>query len=415
MAGSRAAITTGLVKATGAAPSAPVDLDRLPAEDRQALVQRMLERSPGIYVSALFAPELGYTLVPGAPITAWDDSFTSNELGFRTGPVAKRPGPFRILFLGDSWTYGMGVTEEQSFPRQLELLAGMHSGREERVESWTLALPGYNTLNETAALSVFFDRLEPDMVVLCPTMNDIDSANNVLPNGSPTRLGVTRDGFGSPHSMHFRARLIDSWNFRGRWRTAFDAVRHMEAWLQEAGVPLLVFFVATWEPAFAHRLIGEAGIESPYVVLPKEYAAGEYRNPRPIGHATVEANRLYARILYRAIQSMLDWRPLPEEPSEPLVPAFEEPPPGEWILESDAILRRATADLIATTFEPSLETLYQMVGPMRVKDGLIERSTTLLVRKERNADTLRIVLRRVPGLDSQQATGLRLQRGMRAE
>jgi hypothetical protein len=74
-----------------------------------------------------FDSELGEIPVPhqkGRQIHpgVYDFTYTNNSLGFRGareyGP--KKPGAFRILLLGDSFTYGIGVNDDQTFAVHLE-------------------------------------------------------------------------------------------------------------------------------------------------------------------------------------------------------------------------------------------------------------------------------------------------------
>jgi len=51
-------------------------LDALGPEDRQALLDELIEASPGAFVPAYFEPAVGYTLRRGK-ITAWTDTFNN--------------------------------------------------------------------------------------------------------------------------------------------------------------------------------------------------------------------------------------------------------------------------------------------------------------------------------------------------
>ena len=94
-----------------------MDVSALSPEERQELVQEMIAVSPGAFVPALFEPAVSYTLRPNGRVEAWGDTFTANEIGYRTGPLPGRKGgrkTFRVVFLGDSWTFGLGVRQEES-------------------------------------------------------------------------------------------------------------------------------------------------------------------------------------------------------------------------------------------------------------------------------------------------------------
>lgn len=374
-----------------------MDVSTLSPEERQELVQDMIAVSPGAFVPALFEPAVSYTLRPNGRIEAWNDTFKANEIGYRTGPLPGRRGArktFRIVFLGDSWTFGMGVREEESFPAQVARIATGTSGR--TVEALNLGLPGYNTLNEIAALDFFYDRLRPDAVVICPTMNDADSSANILPNGSPTRMGMERDGFGSDHPLTF-PRLVDSYQFRSRWRYNFDAIHALEERLRARGIPLLVYFAASWDEPFAHALIQGSGVTAPYVVTPRELTTMRWRNPAPFFHGTPAANRLYAHMVYRGLAGILGW-PSAEEKEAEAAPVYRHPPAGAEA-EAEKILAKET-EKIPDRYVPGEGSPLQCTGPMDCKTGLAGKATSVLVRRRAGATSLQVALRRLPNAPS---------------
>lgn len=375
----------------------PVALARLSPEQRQQLTEELVAVSAGVFEEAWYEPAVGYTLKRGTRLEAWNDTFTSNELGYRSGAVAKAPDTFRVVFVGDSWTYGMGVAERESFPKVFEELANAYSGEPRKVEAWTLALPGYNTLAELGALWFFFDRLAPDAVVICPTSNDNHSLGRVLPNGSLAQTGVEVDEFGDPHAVAYAVRHLDSVRFRERWRTAFAAIRDTEKRLAALGVPSLLYFVARWQPSFAHALVSEAGLESPYFATPVEYTHDPWLNPPPVLHGTPAANRLYGALVYEELAQVLGWQGLPAKVERPpLPPLFLAPPPAErWQGDNDGRFRDETAREIPEDFEPSLERAAQAAGPFDLTSGLLGRATTLLVRRRAGAEGVRITVRRL--------------------
>lgn len=379
-----------------------VDATALSPEERQELVQEMLAVSPGAFIPALFEPAVGYTLRPKGKIEAWGDTFTANEIGYRTGPLPGRRGnrkAFRIVFLGDSWTFGLGVREADSFPSQVAALAKRLQATPGRsVEALNLGLPGYDTLNEIAALDFFYDRLRPDAVVISPTINDADSSANILPNGSPTRMGMEIDGFGLDHPLVF-PRLVASYQFRSRWHRNFDEIHALEQRLKARGVPLLVYFAASWEEPFAHALMQGSGVTSPYLVTPRGLTAMRWRNPAPFFHGTPAANRLYAHMVYRGLAETLGWPPPPPaEDPEAGAPVFHQPPAGA-VAEAEALLIEATGK-IPDRYVPGEDVPFQCTGPMDCKTGLTGKATTVLVRRRAGAATVQVSLRSLPNAPS---------------
>ncbi len=384
------------------AATAPVTAADLSPEERQALVQEMVETSPGVHRWAYFEPRIGYTMRPEAEVTAYEDTFTTNALGYRTGEPAKAPGTFRVVFVGDSWTYGMGVREAESYPRVVERLANRYAGVGQPIESWTLALPGYSALNYLSALAFFLERLEPDAVVICPSSNDNHSMVTVLPDGSLWAGGVTRDEFGDPHVVTYRARRFDTHRFRTRWRRALGLLRDTELRLENLGIPLLYFYLARWDPPEVHPLVHAGGLEAPYVIAPAKLTLGQWRNPPPMGHGTVAAHERYARIVYRGLSHLLGWAPLPTE-AEPIeTEVFDAPPAGEnWAKTWDQVLAWGSRRHLGESFRPSPDLEYETAryhdaGQLDLATGLIGRATTVLIRKAPGARWVRVTVRRLP-------------------
>lgn len=377
--------------------SSEVDVERLSSADREALVEEMMRQSPGVYIWTWFEPRIGYSFPPGKEVELWYDTFKANELGYRSGQAAKAPGTFRIVFVGDSWTFGQGVKEEESFPKVFERLANERSGLDRHVEAWSLALPGYNLMNELAALSYFMERLEPDAVVLAPTPNDNHSGNKILPNGSATRTGTLLDQFGDSHSVKYsKSPMLDSYRFRSRWRLAFLKVRETEEHLRELGIPFMVFFAARWDPPFAHLLVEEAGLTSRYAITPKSYAVGHWLNPPPDSHGNAEANEVYGRIVYQGMAQVLGWPSLSGAEPGSEVPSFGSVPPATgWKAQAEALFAAATREQIPESYRPSADAGRQCPGPMVCRTGQMGRATTVLVRRREGARSLEIALEKM--------------------
>src|SRR4051794_370856 len=87
-----------------------------------------------------FHPVRGYELAPGIG--------EINSLGLR-GPeisATKADGVVRVVVIGDSYTFGLGVDETESLPARLE--ARLNRDGTKRVEVLNLGTPGYNSDQE---------------------------------------------------------------------------------------------------------------------------------------------------------------------------------------------------------------------------------------------------------------------------
>jgi len=91
----------------------------------------------------------------------------TNSLGFWDREFAhkKPPGRCRIAFLGDSFTWGMGVREEERFTN---LLAAANPDW----EGFNFGVPGYGTDQALLLWKHMAHRFQPDLVVLTIYQND---------------------------------------------------------------------------------------------------------------------------------------------------------------------------------------------------------------------------------------------------
>lgn len=130
-------------------------------------------------------PELVFTFRPGYRGQMFATPVAINSLGIRDEeePQAKAPNEFRLLMLGDSVTYGLGVPLEKTFTKVLErLLAEADSSR--RYRACNAGVPAYNTGQEYRWLTRLVEPLQPDLVVLnfTPT-NDYETPYRLKANG----------------------------------------------------------------------------------------------------------------------------------------------------------------------------------------------------------------------------------------
>jgi lysophospholipase L1-like esterase len=95
-----------------------------------------------------------------------------NPSGFR-GPAfrPKAAGTRHLVFLGDSFTFGEGVHNQDTYP---EVAARLLRKEGQRVVSCNLGVGGYNTSQEAEVLRLFGFDLQPDVVVLGYTLNDAE-------------------------------------------------------------------------------------------------------------------------------------------------------------------------------------------------------------------------------------------------
>jgi lysophospholipase L1-like esterase len=121
-------------------------------------------------------PDIVYELIPGAAGLAFKTEVKVNSLGFRSPEPDRRDGVRRVLFLGDSITFGSELPAGSAWP---ELLAARLELRDARFDVQNLALSGYDGVQELAVFERHGLALAPELVIVGYCLNDagIVSAN----------------------------------------------------------------------------------------------------------------------------------------------------------------------------------------------------------------------------------------------
>jgi lysophospholipase L1-like esterase len=86
-------------------------------------------------------------------------------------PVEKPSGTTRILFVGDSFTFGEGVADERTFPSLLQQRFDSQAG-DPSYHVINAGVSGYNTRDELTYLRNRWLAFEPDLVILVFYLND---------------------------------------------------------------------------------------------------------------------------------------------------------------------------------------------------------------------------------------------------
>ncbi len=142
-------------------------------------------------------PTLGSMILAKHPGVLWtmrpnrQDSPRSNSLGFRDDEV-NIVADLRILLLGDSVSWGDGITlKENAFPHLLETAIN-GTLRDTVIDVVNLSMPGYSTFQELRVLEWYGDRVRPNMVVLQFCLNDVVERYTALAEygGGPYFMGL---------------------------------------------------------------------------------------------------------------------------------------------------------------------------------------------------------------------------------
>ena len=241
-------------------------------------------------------PQLGYKHPEAVTYMLGDNQVTINAHGLRDAeiPYTKPPGEKRVLVLGDSVTFGWGVSQGEAFSDQMEPLLRAQTGT--RWQVINAGVNGYNTEQEAAWLRRDGMRYSPDYVLLIYVSNDVDAV--IDPNETSWRrypawppslpeainrllqlsyLKQLTHLFVRMHEMDLARAAATSGNdptSRGasrsmtghpNWQGSKAALLDIARQCREAGIPFLVGLYSSldggFDPAFVDELQQE-GIET---------------------------------------------------------------------------------------------------------------------------------------------------------
>jgi lysophospholipase L1-like esterase len=122
------------------------------------------------------ADGVGYHHTPGLAGTFWGAPVSIDSLGLRDGEISLVPpaNEFRILLMGDSWPFGIGVRAEETFGKRAEQMLNERAKDGVKVRVVNMGVPSYNTEAEYAQWQTLGVRLHPRLVILMFSENDIE-------------------------------------------------------------------------------------------------------------------------------------------------------------------------------------------------------------------------------------------------
>ncbi len=152
-------------------------------------------------------PELGWSLRPGAEDNWGGVRVKVNSKGLRGPelPYARPAEVRRILYLGDSVTFGFGLPLQDTFPHQAELLLEEATGHD--IETVNAGVGGHAPWQEHAFLVSEGIRYEPDIVVLTFVLNDVNLDVNA-PRGGASQGYQLRNSILSTRDLLARRSFI---------------------------------------------------------------------------------------------------------------------------------------------------------------------------------------------------------------
>lgn len=288
------------------------------------------------YLDTLVLEEpIGYRNRPGLEGRFYGAPVHINSLGMRDREVPEKPaGESRLLVLGDSVPFGIGVSYEDSFPRQLELLLNERHPRR-RWCTLNMGVPSYNTEQELIQLRSTGLRLRPDAVLLLFSNNDIEPKRWVLDKRSKwyvdliqrsyagsllhllyrdlgARFSASAAGPGAPSGRDNSRVALDHYRVDSpRWQAIDRSLTEINAVCRAHRIPF-VLFTNNEAPFIVELLEGVARRERfPIVHLARDRDprwAGQdprqFRNSATDGHPSALGNRVLATLMAEHLERL---------------------------------------------------------------------------------------------------------------
>jgi len=197
---------------------------------------------PFVRVQAVSA--YGYRMEPNQTAYSLSGKVRVNRWGFRGEDWSepKPGGTIRVALLGDSYVFGVGVDDDETFASTLQERLNESAPPGRRYEVLNFGVSGYDTGHEIAVLEHEVLRFQPDAVVLFFFLNDV--------------LYVKDYGF-YPEMFAKQRREFSAWRWQAReWarRSRFvmglwDAVRALS---RDAMTDVMQAYVSDNQPPPAH-------------------------------------------------------------------------------------------------------------------------------------------------------------------
>jgi len=329
------------------------------ADFRADAIDRIVELGQGLWDSHN-DPDVGRVLQPRlSSRESFDTVVSSNRFGLREREYAlpKPPGTTRVVLLGDSLVFGIGVLAEERMGALLEKELAERAGAAGKVEVLHIGVGSWDIAAETAYLRRQLSLMQPDLVVHLTTANDLNDSSGVRGMGtkssfSPRRRAradsrvlvtapnVYRGVLGSNH-----LNLGADHESRSRYEEARLAIEGLAAKVEEQGGRYVLWGHWGLVNSVAHRLLATNLAPEQVLYCSREFAeeraywvnAGDpHWNPRGMERM--------ARLLYGAIRT------------RGLLPALEL---GEWDEAAEVLAEEHERELAGFERAPSLAELME--------------------------------------------------------
>ena len=247
-------------------------------------------------------------------------------------PPEKAPGVFRVIVVGDSFTFGEKMHFDDNFCKRLERMLNLNE-RQQKVEVLNWGVSGYSSVQEAELVREAVSKFHPDLVVVQITLNDAELQPFRVTHHYQNKRGkviVTNPLFNYWQSLGYLVRRIyytrmheeyityhtAAFENPASWKLFTGAFQQMQRLTSDRGVPLLAVIFPMMSHSFddrypfhpVHQKIGAALAEQKisYVDLFEDFRGkdpvrlqvepGQDAHPNEIAHR-IAADRIYTTLL----------------------------------------------------------------------------------------------------------------------
>lgn len=250
-------------------PMADADLAALEdPEIRRQIVARLANENVGFNDSHVDADVGRITASMLVDFEVHGVTLSTNRFGMRERDYSmpKSEGTVRIVLLGDSFVFGLGVAADERMGVYLEEALRQRSSYEGKIEVLHLGVSSWNFINEAAFLRRQLSDLQPDVVLNFSLPNDIEDAAGTRGNGLlarfspqlPERADSVLDAGFPMLDLGFKkagyVRHGIDYEGRQRYAESVEVLSHLNDVIEAAGghYRLFIHFRHLLRPAWKH-------------------------------------------------------------------------------------------------------------------------------------------------------------------
>ena len=212
--------------------------------------------------------------------------------------VRKPENTFRIVCLGDSFTFGWGVETNETFCKRIESYLNANSST--NYETLNFGIPGYNAKQLETLLRKKIIGISPDMIIYAFSPNDLEPVIPIHNNKDSLHLFLTKNllsyrfFFVSFYSIidHFKEENSEVYEKKEKLKELKSLIKYLEQLKSEKDVSILVVILFEEGGKDAIKMINNSSF--PSLNMPKEvdlsskqYVIRGDNHPNALGHKLI--------------------------------------------------------------------------------------------------------------------------------